>query len=124
LVAAAQVLDPQLEDVPDELSEKFPWEVRLIDAPDTVNAFCLPGGKMAVYTGILPVAGGEAGLATVMGHEIAHATLRHGTQRVTQSMGIETALAVLGATTQSDAQTIELARVVGNLGIGLPFSRH
>src|SRR5690606_11090252 len=49
LVAAAQVLDPQLEDVPDELSEKFPWEVRLIDAPDTVNAFCLPGGKMAVY---------------------------------------------------------------------------
>lgn len=123
LVEAAQALDPALPETRDDLSARFPWEVRLIDDPNTVNAFCLPGGKMAVYTGILPVAGGEAGLAVVMGHEIAHATLRHGTQRVSQNIGIETALAVLGATTKTDAQTIELARVIGNLGIGLPFGR-
>jgi metalloendopeptidase OMA1, mitochondrial len=123
LVTAAQELDPQLAETPDDLSARLPWEVRVIDDPNTVNAFCLPGGKMAVYTGILPVAGSDAGLAVVMGHEIAHATLRHGTQRVTQSMGLETAFALLGATTRTDAQTIEFARLVGNLGIGLPFSR-
>ena len=66
----------------------YPWEVVLIDAPDTINAFALPGGKMAVYTGILPVAQTEAGLAVVMGHEIAHATARHGTSRLsTQEAG-------------------------------------
>ncbi len=123
LVAAAQELDPALPETRDDLSARFPWEVRLIDDPNTVNAFCLPGGKMAVYTGILPVAGGEAGLAVVMGHEIAHATLRHGTQRVSQNMGIEAALAILGATTKTDAQMLELGRVIGNLGIGLPFGR-
>lgn len=123
LVAAAQELDPQLPETRDDLSARFPWEVRVIDDPSMVNAFCLPGGKMAVYTGILPVAGSDAGLAVVMGHEIAHATLRHGTQRVSQSMGLETAFAILGATTKTDAQTMELARLLGNLGIGLPFSR-
>lgn len=123
LVQAAQEIDPQIEDTPDGLSEQFPWEVRVIDNREMVNAFCLPGGKMAVYTGILPVAGSDAGLAVVMGHEIAHATLRHGTQRVSQNIGIEGALAILSATTKTDAQLLELGRVLGNLGIGLPFSR-
>ena len=50
----------------------------VIDAPDTVNAFALPGGKVAVYTGLLPVAQDSAGLAAVLGHEIAHAIARHG----------------------------------------------
>ncbi len=57
--------------------EPFKWEVILIDSPQ-VNAWCMPGGKMAVYTGILPVLKTEAALAAVMGHEVAHATLRHG----------------------------------------------
>ncbi|MCC6137862.1 MAG: M48 family metallopeptidase [Bdellovibrionaceae bacterium] len=57
--------------------EKFQWEYILIDSPE-VNAWCMPGGKMAVYTGILPVLKTEAALAAVMGHEVAHATLRHG----------------------------------------------
>lgn len=60
--------------------EPFQWEVVLIDSPE-VNAWCMPGGKMAVYTGIMPVAKNEAGLAAIMGHEVAHATLRHGMQR-------------------------------------------
>src|ERR1043165_1388841 len=54
----------------------FDWEVSVVQSPQ-VNAFCLPGGKIVVYTGILPVAKNEAGLATVMGHEMAHAIARH-----------------------------------------------
>ncbi len=57
--------------------EKFKWEYILIDSPE-VNAWCMPGGKMAVYTGIMPVLKTEGALAAVMGHEVAHATLRHG----------------------------------------------
>lgn len=57
--------------------ETFDWEVILIDE-NQVNAWCMPGGKMAVYTGIMPVLKTEAALAAVMGHEVAHATLRHG----------------------------------------------
>ena len=60
-----------------ELVELFEWEATLVDDPATVNAFCLPGGKMAVYTGILPVTQDDAGLAVVMGHEIGHFVLRH-----------------------------------------------
>ncbi|WP_413557456.1 M48 family metallopeptidase [Bdellovibrio sp. HCB209] len=57
--------------------ENFQWEVILIESPE-VNAWCMPGGKMAVYTGIMPVLKTEGALAAVMGHEVAHATLRHG----------------------------------------------
>ena len=59
----------------------FDWKVSLI-RDDKQNAFCLPGGKIVVYTGMIPVAQNEAGLATVLGHEMAHATSRHGAQRV------------------------------------------
>lgn len=61
-------------------NENFAWEVMLIESKE-VNAWCMPGGKMAVYTGIMPVLKTEAALAAVMGHEVAHATLRHGMQR-------------------------------------------
>ena len=57
-----------------------------------VNAFCLPGGKIVVYTGILPVAQNEAALATVLGHEMAHATSRHGSQRVFEQNLAQTAM--------------------------------
>lgn len=87
LVDAALEVDP-------EIAEVFEWEVKLVKRDDLINAWCLPGGKMAVYTGILPVAAGpngdfETGLAVVMGHEIAHATLRHGTRQMTRAMGAE-----------------------------------
>ncbi|MEO0662749.1 MAG: M48 family metallopeptidase, partial [Planctomycetota bacterium] len=84
LVESALVIDP-------EIASLFDWEVKLVRRDDLVNAWCLPGGKMAVYTGILPVAAGgdadlQTGLAVVMGHEIAHATLRHGTRAMTRQM--------------------------------------
>jgi len=65
--------------------ENFQWEVILIDGPE-VNAWCMPGGKMAVYTGIMPVLKTEGALAAVMGHEVAHATKRHGKQRYARAI--------------------------------------
>ena len=73
----------------------YEWEVRLIDDPKTVNAFALPGGKMAVYTGILPVCATEEGLAVVMGHEIGHVVARHGTERMSINYGAEMLLSML-----------------------------
>ena len=63
----------------------YKWEFKVIDDKQ-VNAFCLPGGKIGVYTGILPITKDDAGLAAVMGHEVAHATARHSGERVTQSL--------------------------------------
>ncbi len=68
---------------------EFEWEVKLLDNDQVANAFCLPGGKMAVYTGILPVTQHETGLAVVMGHEIAHALARHGAGRLSQQYAKE-----------------------------------
>jgi Zn-dependent protease with chaperone function len=68
---------------PPGFSRGFDWEVNVIES-DQANAFCLPGGKMAVYTGLVPVAQNENAMAVVMGHEIAHALLRHGAQRMAQ----------------------------------------
>ena len=59
-------------------SSRFDWDFQLVDAPDTANAWVLPGGKCAVYTGLLPITQDEDGLAAVMGHEIAHAVAEHG----------------------------------------------
>ncbi len=112
LVASVRELEP-------ELGSLFEWEVVVIDRPDVVNAFCLPGGKMAVYTGILPVAQSDAGLAVVMGHEIAHATERHGTERLTRNGLMGSAIDVL--LENEDHQAV--AEIVGNLGIGLPWGR-
>lgn len=73
----------------------YEWEVTLIRDDAMVNAFALPGGKMAVYTGILPVCQTEAGLAVVLGHEIGHVVAQHGTQRMTRSMGADAVLGYL-----------------------------
>jgi predicted Zn-dependent protease len=70
--------------------ENYEWEYHLVQA-DEINAWCMPGGKIVVYTGILPIAKNKDGLATVMGHELAHALLNHGQQsqsaRVLQKLG-------------------------------------
>jgi predicted Zn-dependent protease len=79
----------------------FDWEVHVIDDPATVNAWCMPGGKMAVYTGILPVTADETGLAVVMAHEIGHAVARHGTERLTLEMGPSIAIQLLGGENQA-----------------------
>lgn len=75
--------------------EPFQWEAVLIESSE-VNAWCMPGGKMAVYTGIMPVLKNEAALAAVMGHEVAHATLRHGKQRYARAIKGNMVGAVLG----------------------------
>ncbi len=75
--------------------ENFQWEYILIDSPE-VNAWCMPGGKMAVYTGIMPVLKTEGALAAVMGHEVAHATLRHGKEGYSRAIKGNIAGAVIG----------------------------
>ena len=66
----------------------FEWEFNTVDDP-TVNAWCMPGGKVVVYTGILPVTQNETALAVVMGHEIAHAIARHGNERMSQGLALQ-----------------------------------
>lgn len=105
----------------------FDWQESLI-RDDQVNAFCLPGGKIVVYTGILPVAQNEAALATVLGHEMAHATSRHGAQRVFEQNLTQTAMTGI-AISLSDMDYDKQRAVMGALGAGaqfgvlMPFSR-
>ena len=73
-----------------EMAKQFQWEVTVIKDDKTMNAFALPGGKIAVYTGIFPVAKTEAGLAAVLGHEVTHALARHGAERMSQGQLILT----------------------------------
>ncbi|MDM7916399.1 MAG: M48 family metallopeptidase, partial [Candidatus Eisenbacteria bacterium] len=104
------------------------WEFSLIDDPETVNAFCLPGGKVAVYTGILPIAENDAGLAVVMGHEIAHAIARHGSERMTNDLALSVAQVGLSELlSQRSPQTRSLVLTAfgagATVGLVLPFSR-
>ncbi len=97
----------------------YEWQVSLID-DEQVNAFCLPGGKIVVYTGIIPIAQNEAALATVMGHEMAHATSRHGAQRVLQQNLAQTAMTGI-AVSLSDMDYNKQRAVMGALGAGAQF---
>jgi metalloendopeptidase OMA1, mitochondrial len=110
-----------------EWASKFQWKVALIEGSQ-VNAFCLPGGKICVYTGILPVAKSEAGLAVVMGHEIAHATLRHGSERMLDQQSVSTLLTGVNFSL-GDVSYGQRRAIMGVLGAGAqygvlnPFSR-
>ncbi|HEY5891591.1 MAG TPA: M48 family metallopeptidase [Chthoniobacterales bacterium] len=111
-----------------DASKKFQWAVSVVDSQQ-VNAFCLPGGKIVVYTGILPVAQTPAGLATVMGHEMAHATSRHGSQRLLQSQLMQTAMtgaqfSMADLDYQSQRTLISLLGGAAQYGAILPFSRN
>lgn len=104
----------------------FAWEFNVVDE-NTVNAWCMAGGKVVVYTGLLPVTQDEASLAIVMGHEIAHAVARHGSERMSQSMVVQLGGAVLStAIQQKPALTQALFQqaygVSSNLGM-LKYSR-
>lgn len=105
----------------------FQWDVSVIQS-DQVNAFCLPGGKMAVYTGLLPVAENEHAMAVVMGHEIAHALLRHGSQRMAQQklvqMGQIAAGVAFGGMDPQQQQAVMAALGAGaQYGFILPYGR-
>jgi predicted Zn-dependent protease len=101
------------------------WEFVLFDSPQA-NAFCLPGGKVGVYTGILPITRDEAGLATVIGHEVAHALARHGGERMSMAKGLELA-GILGGTAMSQSEYgpyfQQLYAPVSQVGVALPHSR-
>lgn len=122
----------------DKLTE-FEWAFNVVDDPN-VNAFCMPGGKVVIYTGILPITQDEDGLAVVMGHEVAHALAHHGNERMSQTLGIQGALlaveAAIAVGQGAPADTAEAARDArtrgaimqaagagAQVGVLLPFSR-
>lgn len=105
----------------------YKWEFNLVEDPN-INAWCMSGGKVVIYTGILPVTQNEAGLAVVMGHEIAHAFAKHGAERMTQGLLVEMggmALSKALATRTEETKNL-LMRSYGvgtQYGILLPYSR-
>lgn len=106
----------------------YQWEYKLIDGKE-VNAWCMPGGKIVVYTGILPITKDEAGLATVMGHEVSHALANHGAQRMSASQLQELgAVGVAVATGQQSAEKQQMWQqyygLGSQVGVMLPFSRN
>jgi predicted Zn-dependent protease len=105
----------------------FQWEFNLIDDPKMVNAWCMPGGKVAFYTGIMPICKDETGVAVVMGHEVAHAIANHGRERMSQQMlaqyGLGTLGQVLGQNPTAGKELLMQAVGAGtNIGM-LKFSR-
>lgn len=107
--------------------EGFEWEFNLVRSKE-MNAWCMPGGKVVFYEGILPVCQNDAGIAVVMGHEIAHAVARHGNERMSQQMLLEAGSAAAAYALKDKSQTAQalFGTAIGlgsNYGIVLPFSR-
>lgn len=108
--------------------EYYQWEFNLVEADTIVNAFCMPGGKVAVYSGLLPVAEDKNGLAVVMGHEVAHAIANHGGERMSQLLAAQFGAVVLSEAMKEQPektqQLVFLAYGIGaNVGVLLPYSR-
>ncbi|HEY7163716.1 MAG TPA: M48 family metallopeptidase [Candidatus Binatia bacterium] len=101
---------------------EYKWEFRVINDPDMVNAFCVPGGKVAVYTGIFPAAHDEAGLAVVLGHEVAHALLRHSGERMSQAEVLGAGMMLAGASGVNPG-ILQALGLGASVGVILPFSR-
>lgn len=105
--------------------KKYNWEFKLFDSKD-INAFCLPGGKVGVYSGILPVAKNNAALAAIMGHEVAHAVARHGAERVTQQLLVAGVLITVDKAMQDSSRKQMIMAGLGlgaQFGVILPYSR-
>jgi len=103
------------------------WEFVVFESKEA-NAFCLPGGKVGVYTGILPITKTDEGLATVLGHEIAHAAAHHGAERMSDALAAQTGTQLAGAALSgADPKLQTLASVafpaLAQVGVILPFSR-
>lgn len=110
-----------------EAAKQFRWQVSVVRSREP-NAFCLPGGKIVVFTGILPLAKNEAGLAAVMGHEMAHAVARHGSQRLLRTSLAQTFLVganlSMGDLDPGQRQTVMAVLGAGaQYGVLLPFGR-
>ena len=127
---AARIIEAAKRSKYADTAKQFDWEVSVIKDDKTKNAFALPGGKIAVYTGIFQVAKNEAGLAAIMGHEVTHALARHGAERMSQGLiaqivltGADIALAG-GGTGAGTRQAVMQALGLGaQVGVILPFSR-
>ena len=113
----------------DDPTKNFNWEYILIDNKKIKNAWCMPGGKIAVYTGILDVAKNKHGLATIMGHEIAHAVAKHSVERMSQAMALNVTTQIVDIFTggQISQARNTVGRATGmdifQLGIMNPFGR-
>ncbi|MEQ9262810.1 MAG: M48 family metallopeptidase [Owenweeksia sp.] len=111
-----------------ELIEDYRWEFNLIKEDQTVNAWAMPGGKVAFYTGILPICETKQGVAVVMGHEVAHAIARHGNERMSQGLvqqlgGVALAVALKDKPAETQALFMGAYGVASQVGVLLPFSR-
>lgn len=106
---------------------EYQWEYRLIQDDTQVNAFALPGGKVAVYTGILPVTKDENGLAAVLGHEIGHVVARHGGERMSQQMGVNVVVETLAGLSSGNPVVVQsVSALLGagaSVGVLLPWGR-
>lgn len=105
----------------------FNWEYNLVD-DKAVNAWCMPGGKIVVYTGLLPVSQNEAALAVVLGHEVSHALLQHGNQRMSQGLiqqlgGVALSVAVANKPAETQNLFLTAYGAGTTIGVMLPFSR-
>jgi predicted Zn-dependent protease len=100
------------------------WEFVVFESKEA-NAFCLPGGKVGVYTGLLPIAQTEAGLATVIGHEVAHAAEHHGAERMSTATALQGVTQVAGAAVSEKYSQLTMVALggLGKVGVELPFSR-
>ncbi len=108
--------------------KQFNWQFNLVEN-NTVNAWCMPGGRIVVYSGILPYTENEAGLATVMSHEIAHAVARHGNERMSQQValalgGISLAIALQDHPEETQAIFLSVYGVGGGLGVLIYSRKH
>jgi metalloendopeptidase OMA1, mitochondrial len=120
--AEVQRVAKRIETVASRDKPDFVWKVTLIRKQDA-NAYCLPGGKIVVFTGILPLTQNDAGLATVLGHEVAHATAEHAAERIEREHLTKIAAAIIaGGVAFTPAQFARVYALIG-VGAGLPFSR-
>jgi len=109
--------------------EDYEWDYKLV-LDNTVNAWCMPGGKIVAYSGILPVAKTEAGLAVVLGHEVSHALLNHGQQRMSAgvlqqlgAIGLQVGMGLAGVSSETQSVAMAAYGIGTELGGTLPFSR-
>lgn len=105
-------------------SRSWQWSVRVIDEPDTINAWCMAGGKMAIYTGLInKLNATDDEIAQVMGHEISHALANHSAERMSMAMAQNLGLTLLQNTTEVGNQEMALAAAAAKVALSLPNSR-
>ncbi len=107
--------------------EGYNWEYKLVDSKE-INAWCMPGGKIVVYTGLLPITQNEAALAIVIGHEVTHAIFNHGNERMSQQLGAEVVgtglqVALINKPAETQNAFLTACGLGSQVGVLLPFSR-